>query len=587
MNETKPIRLWPSLVIIGLAAVIAVIAPIFFTRTIVHFVGLIGAPVLAAMAVPLWWLTFSRVRGAWRWWPVLAYWLPGQILWFFVYRGDFSVKPYQGQELKLALYLYPVVALVWVLWLVAVLYVRQDTWEKRKRSLIGMLLLTWGLLSLVRIDGISAEMVPELRWVWTPSAKELFEKQMNCYQNSGPRDEAMTLVTITAADCPEFRGVQRDGIYRNQKIRTDWDVHPPKELWRKLVGAGWGSFSVVAERAFTQEQRGNSEAVVCYQAYSGNQLWEYKIPARFYEVIAGEGPRATPTIHDSKLYAYGATGKLCCLDAATGKEIWLRDIVTDIGATVPQWGFASSPLVIDGKVIVFSAVKEKAVVAYSADKGDVVWSNGLGQHGYSSAHKATLHGIEQVLMVSDYGLESFRAADGTKLWDHAWTMKGQNRVAQPAIISDTDILLGTAVGNGQGARRIHVSFKDGVWTTEVVWNARGPKPYFNDGVVHNGHYYGFDDRNFVCVDLADGKIKWNARDIYGFGQVLLVKDQNLLLVQSEKGPVALVEASPDDYNETAKFPALKDKTWNHAVLVRGKLYVRNNVEAACYDIGEK
>ena len=189
-------------------------------------------------------------------------------------------------------------------------------------------------------------------------------------------------------------------------------------------------------------------------------------------------------------------------------------------------------------------------------------------------------------MLSDYGLESFRPADGVKLWDNPWTIPDVNRSTQPTVLSDTDVMIGTGVGNDQGIRRLRVTKAGDAWDVKSVWQTRGAKPYFNDGVAVGGHFYGFDDDRFCCVDLETGKQLWK-ETAYGHGQVIGLPDQGLLIVQGVKGQVALVQADAAELNELAKFPAISGKTWNHPVVAHGRLYVRNGQEAACYRLATR
>jgi outer membrane protein assembly factor BamB len=365
------------------------------------------------------------------------------------------------------------------------------------------------------------------------------------------------------------------------KLDPDWAAHAPELVWKTRVGPGWGSFAVAGGRVFTQEQRGPDEAVVCYDAATGAEVWAFTSPGRFEETIAGAGPRATPTVHGTKVYAQGATGNVHRLDAATGKLDWTADVLA-AGGVVPQWGFAASPLVTEGVVVVYAGGGSgKGTAAFNADTGALVWTAGNAKHAYASAHPAEFGGVPQVLVVSDHGLESFRPADGAKLWEHAWPIPGMNRSTQPTILSDTDVMIGTGVGGDQGVRRVRVTRAGDAWDVKTVWSGRGSKPYFNDGVVVGGYFYGFDDSRFCCVDLSNGRQVWKEA-AYGHGQVLGLADQGLLLVQAESGAVALVEANPTDFNEVAKLSALSGKTWNHPVVAHGFLYVRNGREAACY-----
>jgi outer membrane protein assembly factor BamB len=301
------------------------------------------------------------------------------------------------------------------------------------------------------------------------------------------------------------------------------------------------------------------------------------------ETMGGPGPRATPTFHDGKIYAQGATGKLHCLDAARGALVWSRDIATDSDAKVPTWGFAASPLVLQNVVIVFAGGPDgKSVLGYHAASGALAWSAGEGQFSYCSPQPARVDGVEQAVIATERGLTAFDPARGAVLWRHDWLLEGgMARVVQPAVVDDADLLLGT--GFGHGVRRVRVRHDGNTWSSEEVWTSRAIKPYYNDLVVHGGHLYGFDHNFFTCVNLADGKGKWRARG-YGNGQVLLLADQDLLLIQAETGEVALVAASPEGHKELARFQAIEGKTWNHPVVAHGKLYVRNSQEAACYSL---
>src|SRR5262249_43199138 len=153
-------------------------------------------------------------------------------------------------------------------------------------------------------------------------------------------------------DWPEFRGSNRDGVVRGTAIATDWQAKPPQLLWRQRIGPAWSSVIVVSGRLYTQEQRGEKEAVVCYDALTGRELWVHNYIARFWETVSGAGPRATPTFALGRIYALGGTGILNCLDATTGQRQWSHDIASEAGVHAPQWGFSGSPLVTDGFVIV-------------------------------------------------------------------------------------------------------------------------------------------------------------------------------------------------------------------------------------------
>ena len=262
------------------------------------------------------------------------------------------------------------------------------------------------------------------------------------------------------------------------------------------------------------------------------------------------------------------------LDAADGAVVWSRNAASDTDAKVPDWGFSSSPLVIDDLVIV--AVPGQ-LVAYDLATGDPRWFGPEGGAGYSSPHRLTIDGVEQILLMSGTGATSVAPADGKLLWEHPWPLSA--RIVQPALTADGDVLM--SAGESSGMRRVAVSHGPGGWTIEERWTSFRLKPYFNDFVVHEGHAFGFDGRILACIDLEDGERKWKGGR-YGHGQFVLLPDQDLLLVLSEQGELALVRAAPDQFTELARFPAIAGKTWNHPVLAGDILLVRNGREMAAF-----
>ncbi|MCI0358529.1 MAG: alcohol dehydrogenase, partial [Planctomycetaceae bacterium] len=167
------------------------------------------------------------------------------------------------------------------------------------------------------------------------------------------------------------------------------------------------------------------------------------------------------------------------------------------------------------------------------------------------------------------------------LWEHHWDLGGMYRVCQPHVTQDGKIAYGTPMM--EGTKLLSLTKGGDAWTATEEWTCKDLKPSFNDFVEHNGHLYGFDGPIFSCIDLATGKKAWQ-KGRYGHGQVLLLADQGLLLVVSEKGELVLLEASPKNLVERAKIKALKGKTWNHPVLTGSKLLVRNDEEMACFEL---
>jgi len=273
------------------------------------------------------------------------------------------------------------------------------------------------------------------------------------------------------------------------------------------------------------------------------------------------------------VYTLGATGIVNVLDARDGAVVWSRNAAADTGAKLPMWGFAGSPLVVDDLVIVAAS---GALIAYDIATGTPRWAGPTGGEGYSSPQLLTIDGVRQALLVNGAGVTGVALADGTRLWEHHW--QGYP-IVQPAQTADGNILI--SVTESSGVRRIAVTHEPGGWTVTERWTSLGLKPYFNDFVVHKGHVFGFDGFILACIDVEDGKRMWKGGR-YGSGQLVLLPDQDVLLVLSEEGEVALVRAAPDKFTELARFPAIQGKTWNHPVLVGDVLLARNGQEMVAF-----
>lgn len=569
-SVVRRLRLWPGIVVVALQWAAVTIIGQIFPATPIQFMAMFIGPLVGTLAVLIWWLFFSRLRWADRLLLPVAFGLCGASV---LLVGHPSIGMF-----GILLYGLPAALTAWMAWLVVSYPL---PWSIRRAGLLAAFVLVWGYFSLLRMDGVWGGMSATLNWRWMPTSEDTF-----LAERAAPNVEAPNLavepVMLHLGDWPCFRGPKRDNRLTGVKIATDWDKHPPEVLWRHKVGPGWGSFAVIGKRVYTQEQWDQNEAVICYNGDTGKMMWFHEDKARFTEAVAGPGPRATPTFHDGKLYTMGAAGKLLCLDAANGREIWHQDIldIDKAETKVPTWGFASSPLVAQGVVMVFAGGPNKSVVAYDAGTGKFAWAAGEGKLSYTSLQLATIDGVEQALLATGDGLTAFLPKDGTILWDHKWLLEGGARCIQPAAVGASDFLIGTAFGNG--TRRISISSnKDAKWHDKELWTSKAINPYFNDLVIHRNHLYGFNNDIFTCVNLDKGKLKWKERG-YDCGQVLLLADQDLLLIVSEKGEAALVEANPEGHKELARFQAIVGKTWNHPVLAHGRLYVRNGEEAACY-----
>lgn len=526
--------------------------------------------------------TTSDKRRHFRWKLGLAIFILGAIVEVAVWQ---YLAPDRTYQVIVSMGILSATAFLMVLWWIFASGLRWSTRFKGLGILVACVIAT---AASVRIDGVKGDMVPIFSFRWNPSAQE---KALAYFDRNQPTstptedsnlsaDSSQSGLEISAGDWPEYRGPGRDGIVEGVQLERDWNTHPPELLWKHPVGLGWSSFAVVGNLAFTQEQRGEQEVVACYNVSDGQQVWLHEDAVRFEEAMGGPGPRATPTVHDSRLYALGATGILNCLDARTGRKLWSTNILEDAGVDNLVWAMSGSPLVYDRFVIVNpGGANGKSVAAYDRETGEPIWTAGNHPASYSAPRLTTVNGVTELLVFDADGLTGIDPQVGRELWHFPWTNGPKVNATQPILLSDEALFI--ASGYGMGSALLTIDSSGDQWTVskEPRWESRQMKLKFNDAVLRDGFIYGLDEGILTCLEAATGERRWK-RGRYGYGQMLLVDD--LLLIQAESGDVVLVEAQPNEYQEVASFSALSGKTWNHPVLVGEHLLVRNGEEAACY-----
>jgi outer membrane protein assembly factor BamB len=358
--------------------------------------------------------------------------------------------------------------------------------------------------------------------------------------------------------------------------------------WKQPVGGGYASFVAGRARAFTIEQRGAYEVVAAYDVMTGRELWAQQWPALFRETMGGDGPRATPTWFDDRVYALGATGELVCLEEATGRVIWRRNILADNGADNLYWGMSASPLIVDDTVVVHPGGSGgRSVVAYHRVTGARVWSAQDDRASYSSPMLVTIGGVRQLLVFSAVRLMGLTPDSGRLLWEYPWVTQPDVNASQPIVIGDNRVSVST--GYGKGAAVIELTRRPGgdgdatagPFDVREVWRNIRMKNQFTSSVLHDGHIYGLDENILACVDAATGELKWKGGR-YGYGQILLASGH--IIVLTETGELALVRATPERHEELVRFSAIDGKTWNHPAIVDGILLIRNLQEMAAFDL---
>lgn len=506
-----------------------------------------------------------------------ARWVPPTVILLIATAAIGFIHVSEWVESYLAAYL--VSALVVVTFLALfVWFIRFSGFALRVRKTIAWVVVALLAIAAVviklttRVDGvISGVGFPRLAWRWSPRA----DSQLPPITTA---NQAVNLTNTSPQDFPEFLGPDRRNALRGVGLAREWP-RPPRLLWRQPIGAGWSSFAAVGPWAVTQEQRGSREWVVCYEIETGKPQWAHvRENTRFVDSQGGDGPRATPSIVGGRVFAMGATGVLDCLDGSDGKIIWSRAVLADPAQNL-TYGKSCSPLIVGDLVVVTGGRGGPSLLAYRVSDGSLAWSAGGESPGYASPVLATFAATRQIITINAASVTAHDPADGHVLWRFAWP-GSMPKTVQPVALEGDRLLI--SAGYGLGTTLLSVASANGTWTVTPAWTSHHLKPKLTNNVVRGNYVYGLDDPGVLtCLDLSTGKRMW--RDgAYGFGQLLLVDD--LLLVECEPGEVVLVDPRPDALHELARFTALQTRTWSGPALSGHRLLVRNDQEAACYEL---
>jgi outer membrane protein assembly factor BamB len=568
--KIKALRMWPALMLLAIM-VMARYVPRFIEGASSEFWYVpVFIPVLAALLTLIWWVAGSRATGREK--------LIGSVGFILVLTGIVLLS---DASMRGVLTSYLTVPLGMLAFAIGAFMTRNHGSKSRVFVILLCAASAMAVTLFLRNDGINGEYAFDLKSRWSSAPGDTsWTSDKKAHTTAGNSASAID-IALTTAEWPGFRGADRMGRAKTPKLAADWQGNPPKLLWKQPVGAGWSSFAVAGEFAFTQEQRGANEAVVCYELSTGNELWVQQREAQFDEPMGGPGPRATPTLAEGAVFTVSALGMVQRLKASTGEVVWQQDFKKLAGREPPMWGYSSSPLVTHSLVIVFAGGPgDKGVMAFDSTTGELRWAVACGPESYSSPQHSKVLGEETVLMLTNTGLLLLDPASGKVRLTYEWKFDGY-RALQPTVIGEDIVLLPTPMS--EGTRSIRLSKKGGQIAAEELWTTKDLKLDFTEILVHKGSLYGIDGSMFSCVDLRSGTRVWKDGR-YGKGEGVLLESADQILMAAENGRVALLQADASGHKELTSFPALRGKTWNHPVLVGDKLLLRNATEAACYSL---
>jgi outer membrane protein assembly factor BamB len=390
---------------------------------------------------------------------------------------------------------------------------------------------------------------------------------------------------LSAADWPQWLGPRRDGS--STEAVASWKG-PLKVLWRQRVGEGHSSPVVAADRVFlhTKAADGDTEVVQAFDSANGKPLWSKSYPRAPYKGLFGSGPRATPTVHEGKVYTYGITGILTCYNTADGSQLWQVDALKEFKAPKLFFGASCSPLVEGKRVLVNVGGKGASVVAFNKDDGKTVWKKLDDGASYSSPIVFGKGQQRQAVFLTQQGLVSLRPSDGEVFWQFPFKDKLSESSTTP--VRTGELLIGSSITIGSVGLKL--KSEDGKPQAAEAWKKPELTCYFSTPVaVGKDQLYMVNGSLLAktatlrCVETATGKELWKRPGVGTYHASLLRTGDGKLLMLEEKGDLVLIDPDPKGYRELARAHVC-GQTWAHPALANGRLYVRDGKELICLEL---
>jgi outer membrane protein assembly factor BamB len=388
-----------------------------------------------------------------------------------------------------------------------------------------------------------------------------------------------TILPSIADDWPFYRGPKRNGISEEAGWKTNWGKGGPKVAWEKQVGIGSASFAVVGDRVLTSGNLDNQDAVFCFDAASGKEIWARRLEVKFEKRMWEGGTAATPTIHKDKVYHFSYDGQLHCLSLKDGSVIWKVHVIEDFGGALSRWKYAGSPLIVGNRLFLDIGGKPNSTLALDANTGKKIWGSGEDNAGYTSVipfhHGKTPAG----LVYKSNAMLGVSLIDGSLLWRIPWVAKYDVTASSPSVAGDK-LLISSGYKPG---RTCLYQLTGG--EPRKLWQNDDLKTKMNSAVIYKNHVYGISERKamVMCLDLATGKTVWEEKGAGQFGNLVVVDGKLVML--SDSGELLIAPASPRGFSVEAKAQILDKRCWVMPVLANGRLYAKNNIgHVVCLDL---
>jgi len=383
-----------------------------------------------------------------------------------------------------------------------------------------------------------------------------------------------------AADWPNWRGPNHNGVSSETGWVATWPKDGPKVLWKASLGAGFASMAVSNGRVYAMGNINNNDILYCFDAATGKEIWKKSYPCPLYDKQHEGGPCGTPTVEGDAIYTFSKDGDAIRFNAATGEIVWHKNLKKELGLEYPTWYFAGSPLVVD-EVVIFNAGTYG--IALNKADGSLAWQNGKGACGYATGVPFTVDGQKCVALAVSMEVIGLNPKTGKVIWQAPW------KTSYDINAADT-IISGNRMFVTSGYNKGCTLFKIGPAGLTQIWQNKNMSNHVNSSVLWEGHIYGFNGQvggggKLTCLDFGTGEVKWSQR---GLGTGSLMVADGKLIILGEKGKLVTALASPEGFKELSSAQILTGKCWTVPVLANGRIYARNAAgQLVCVDVSSK
>jgi outer membrane protein assembly factor BamB len=384
-----------------------------------------------------------------------------------------------------------------------------------------------------------------------------------------------------ALEWNQWRGPNRDGHSSETGLLQQWPAGGPRLLWKGAgAGTGYSSFSASHGRVYTLGARGDTEYVMAFDAASGQKVWEAANGRRFRNEM-GDGPRSTPTIDGDRVYAFGGSGELSALEAASGKRIWSVNVVQTFGGGTPYWGYSESPLVVGDRIVLNAGGRRASIVAVDKADGKTLWQAHSDEAAYSSPMLLRTGSLAQVVFFTGSRALAVDPRDGRLLWSYNKVANNTANIATP-IVKGNRVFLSSDYGTGSAL--LDIKAAGNIASASEVYFTRDMRNHHASSVVVGNAVYGFSSSILTALNFDTGQMLWRNRSV---GKGSLIYADNRLYLYGENGTVALADAAPDAYRERGRFSigtSTSNPAWSHPIITNGKLIIRDQDNVYAYDV---